>query len=146
MACCLHYADKLFCSQTESNDFFVVFMVNESYLSVPVLCFTMTITAVDVLTKYWPFGSNTLFLCRAVKAFPCSAVYLSSITIVIIALDRYRFIVHSSAAQLSLNQVRGEKSYKTWHFFNLLLRKNESSVKYLLLPWLFFPTWRVCKS
>ncbi|XP_059082512.1 neuropeptide F receptor-like [Tigriopus californicus] len=68
------------------------------------LCFTMTITAVDVLTKYWPFGSNTLFLCRAVKAFPCSAVYLSSITIVIIALDRYRFIVHSSAAQLSLNQ------------------------------------------
>ena len=65
----------------------------------------MIVTAIDVLTKYWPFGQHSLFFCRAVKASPCSAVYLSSLTIVVIALDRYRVIVHSNAKQLSLRQV-----------------------------------------
>ena len=65
----------------------------------------MTITAVDVLTKFWPFGSSTLFFCRVVKSSPCFAVYLSSITIVVIALDRYRFVVHSNLTQLSTKQV-----------------------------------------
>jgi hypothetical protein len=48
----------------------------------------MVVTAMDVLTKFWPFGKMTLTLCRTVKAAPCFAVYLSSLTIVVIALDR----------------------------------------------------------
>ena len=43
----------------------------------------MVVTAIDVLTKYWPFGQNSLLLCRAVKVSPCFAVYLSSLTIVV---------------------------------------------------------------
>ena len=76
----------------------------------PVLCFTMVLTAVDVLTKYWPFGQSSTHLCRAVKASPCFAVYLASLTIVVISLDRYRCIVHSTKKQLSNKQV--------WHTVN----------------------------
>ena len=65
----------------------------------------MVLTAVDVLTKYWPFGQSSTHLCRAVKASPCFAVYLASLTIVVIALDRYRCIVHSTKKQLSNKQV-----------------------------------------
>ena len=39
------------------------------------------------------------------KASPCFAVYLASLTIVVIALDRYRCIVHSTKKQLSNKQV-----------------------------------------
>ena len=66
----------------------------------------MVLTAVDVLTKYWPFGQSSPHLCRAVKASPCFAVYLASLTIVVIALDRYRCIVHSTKRQLSNKQVK----------------------------------------
>ena len=70
-----------------------------------VLCFTMVVTAVDVLTKYWPFGQSSHLLCRTVKAAPCLAVYLASLTIVVIALDRYRLIVYSNQSQLTNKQV-----------------------------------------
>ena len=65
----------------------------------------MVVTAVDVLTKYWPFGQSSHLLCRTVKAAPCLAVYLASLTIVVIALDRYRLIVYSNQSQLTNKQV-----------------------------------------
>jgi hypothetical protein len=39
-------------------------------------------------------------VCRLVKTAPCIAVYTSSLTIVAIALDRYRVIVHSGRQQV----------------------------------------------
>ncbi len=39
-------------------------------------------------------------LCRIVKTLPCVAVFMSSLTIVSIAVDRYRIIVHSTARQV----------------------------------------------
>ena len=65
----------------------------------------MLLTSVDVLTKYWPFGHHTLFLCRVAKAGPCFAVYYSSFTVVAIAIDRHRCIVHSDAKQVGLQWV-----------------------------------------
>jgi hypothetical protein len=38
--------------------------------------------------------------CRLVKTAPCIAVYTSSLTIVAIALDRHRVIVHSGRQQV----------------------------------------------
>ena len=72
---------------------------------VPVLCFTITATAVDVLSKYWAFGPQNLILCRVFKASPCFAVFYSSLTIVAIAIDRYRFVVYSHLTQLELRHV-----------------------------------------
>jgi neuropeptide Y receptor len=59
------------------------------------LSFTMPLTAIDALTKYWPFGKNTLSLCRTVKTTSTVAVYLSSLTLIAIASHRHHCIVHS---------------------------------------------------
>ena len=57
---------------------------------------TMPLTAIDALTKYWPFGKDTVSLCRIVKSSSAVAVYLSSMTLIAIAGDRYHCIVQSS--------------------------------------------------
>jgi hypothetical protein len=57
---------------------------------------TMPLTAIDVLTRYWPFGKDTENLCRMVKTSSAVAVYLSSMTLTAIAVDRYHCIVQSS--------------------------------------------------
>ena len=41
-----------------------------------------------------------LTLPRFVKTFPCVAVYMSSLTNMAIAVDRYRFIVRSQSMQV----------------------------------------------
>ena len=57
---------------------------------------TMPLTAIDGLTRYWPFGKDTENLCRMVKTSSAVAVYLSSMTLTAIAVDRYHCIVQSS--------------------------------------------------
>ena len=56
---------------------------------------TMPLTAIDVLTRYWPLA-NSENLCRMVKTSSAVAVYLSSMTLTAIAVDRYHCIVQSS--------------------------------------------------
>ena len=57
---------------------------------------TMPLTAIDALTRYWPFGKDAENLCRMVKTSSAVAVYLSSMTLTAIAVDRYHCIVQSS--------------------------------------------------
>ena len=57
---------------------------------------TMPLTAIDVLTKYWPFGKDSLNMCRTVKTSSAVAVYLSSMTLIAIAVDRHHCIVNST--------------------------------------------------
>ena len=47
------------------------------------------------------------------KTLPCVAVFMSSLTIVSIAVDRYRIIVHSTARQVrcSRNIIAGIRSF-----------------------------------
>ena len=39
------------------------------------LSFTMPLTALDALSKFWPFGKNTKLLCQATKSSPSIVVY-----------------------------------------------------------------------
>ena len=57
--------------------------------------------------------ANLTFLFRIVKTLPCVAVFMSSLTIVSIAVDRYRIIVHSTARQVrcSRNIIAGIRSF-----------------------------------
>ena len=79
----------------------------------------MLLTSVDVLTKYWPFGRETLFLCRVAKAGPCFAVYYSSFAVVAIAVDRHRCIVHSDSKQVGL--LNPIKQYTGWSICSVVL-------------------------
>lgn len=60
---------------------------------------------VDITLKYWPLGVDMGWLCKAVGCIQCTAVFLSSSSIVLIALDRYRYILHPQATQMSISQV-----------------------------------------
>ena len=65
------------------------------------LTFSMPWTALDALTKFWPFGMHTQFLCKVTKSASAAAVFSSSMVIIVIAIDSYRQIVHSSGKQLT---------------------------------------------
>ena len=64
------------------------------------LSFTIPFSALDGLSKFWPLGVNTEFLCRATKASPSFVVYSSSMVIMLIALNFYRQIVYPHKTQI----------------------------------------------
>ena len=51
------------------------------------LSLTMPLTALDVLTKYWPLGPNTEFIAQLTHAVPTALVYSSSMIITLIAIN-----------------------------------------------------------
>ena len=65
------------------------------------LTFSMPWTAVDALTKFWPFGTETQLMCQVTKSASAAAVFSSSMMIIVIAIDSYRQIVHASGSQLT---------------------------------------------
>eukprot|EP00094_Tigriopus_californicus_P006678 TCALIF_06430-PA protein Name:"Similar to NPFR Neuropeptide F receptor (Drosophila melanogaster)" AED:0.14 eAED:0.17 QI:0/0.4/0.33/0.83/1/1/6/0/394 len=95
-----------FCSMIRRRDSWTprnVFILNLAVADL-CICFTMSFSATDVLTKYWPFGVQSVYLCRCIKASPCFLVYFMSMIIVVIALDRFRCIVQPSSVQLTTRQ------------------------------------------
>ena len=69
------------------------------------LTFTMPMTAVDAMTKFWPFGSHTEILCRISKSASAFVVYATSMIIIIIAIDSFRQISCPTGHQLSSSTI-----------------------------------------
>ena len=69
------------------------------------LSITMPFTALDVLSNYWPLGPNSELFAKITRATPTAAVYSSSMTIILIALNCYRQILHSSERQLNPRKI-----------------------------------------
>ena len=71
-----------------------------------IICLTIPFTALDVLSMFWPLGSNTELMCRLTRSLPTTAVYCSSAIIILIAINCYRQILHPSKRQLSPTTLR----------------------------------------
>ena len=69
------------------------------------LSITMPFTALDVLTNYWPLGPNSEFFAKLTRVTPSAVVYSSSMAIILIAVNCYRQILHSSEIQLSPRKI-----------------------------------------
>ena len=69
------------------------------------LSITMPFTALDVLSNYWPLGPNSELFAKITRATPTAAVYSSSMTIILIAFNCYRQILHSSEWQLNPRKI-----------------------------------------
>ena len=69
------------------------------------LALSMPMTATDAMTKFWPFGSNTVILCKVTKSASAAVVFSSSMLITLIASDSYRQIVFSSRKQLTSSMI-----------------------------------------
>ena len=54
----------------------------------------------QVLYRQWPFGSDTEWLCKLANSGQAVPVFMSSMSIVAIALDRYRCIIQPDLTQV----------------------------------------------
>ena len=70
------------------------------------LSITMPFTALDVLSNYWPLGPNSEIFAKLTRATPTFIVYSSSSTIILIAINCYRQILHSSERQLNPKKIQ----------------------------------------
>ena len=58
------------------------------------LCFiTMPLTLIELLNDHWPLGDSVLS-CKAAGGLQAVSIFVSTITITAIALDRYQLIVY----------------------------------------------------
>ena len=81
-----------------------VFITTLAISDILLCTFTMPLTCIDVLGKYWPWGPEMSILCKMIGTIQASCVFFSSFSILLVALDRYRFILHPSQTQLSNTQ------------------------------------------
>ena len=82
---------------TPRNVFITILAVSDILLCT----FSIPLTASDVLTKFWPFGPEMGILCKLIGTIQTSCVFFASFSILLVAVDRNRFIVHPTKFQLS---------------------------------------------
>ena len=71
------------------------------------LALTIPFSGKLVLSKYWPWGSDSGEFCRIIHSLPVTLVFMVSIIIIVIACDRYRCIVLRNQAT-QVTQVNNE--------------------------------------
>ncbi|XP_049823428.1 neuropeptide F receptor-like [Aethina tumida] len=62
---------------------------------------TMPLTLMEILAQYFPLG-NSPFLCKTIGAMQATSIFVSTISITAIALDRYQVIVYPTRESLQL--------------------------------------------
>ena len=70
-------------------------------LSDLILAISLPFTILDKLSKSFPF-SHQQISCRLVRTVPCVAAFMSSLTVITVALDRRRVILRPHQHQVSL--------------------------------------------
>ena len=61
---------------------------------------TIPLTITDGLSKFWPLGKNSEFLCKITKSSPSVVVFSSSAIITIIAVNCYRQVISPHKGQI----------------------------------------------
>uniref|UniRef100_A0AAG5D1J8 G-protein coupled receptors family 1 profile domain-containing protein n=1 Tax=Anopheles atroparvus TaxID=41427 RepID=A0AAG5D1J8_ANOAO len=78
-----------------------MFIVNLAVSDLLLCLVTMPLTLVEILTKYWPLG-RLPFLCKSIGTLQATSIFVSTISITAIALDRYQVIVYPTRDSLQL--------------------------------------------
>ena len=65
------------------------FIINLAVSDLLLCLITMPLTLAEVLAQYWPFG-NSWLVCKLFGTLQAISIFVSSITITAIALDRYQ--------------------------------------------------------
>lgn len=67
----------------------VIYKFKIFYLDL-LLCFiTMPLTLLEILSKYWPFGSYS-FVCKILGFLQAISIFVSTLSITAISMDRYQ--------------------------------------------------------
>ncbi|XP_049862343.1 neuropeptide F receptor-like [Schistocerca gregaria] len=76
-----------------------MFIVNLAVSDLLLCLITMPLTLMEILTKYWPLGKQ-VFICKMLGALQATSIFVSTISITAIALDRYQVIVYPTRESL----------------------------------------------
>jgi len=69
------------------------FIINLAVSDLLLCLVTMPLTLIELLNDHWPLGDSVLS-CKAAGGLQAVSVFVSTITITVIALDRYQLIVY----------------------------------------------------
>ena len=79
--------------RTPSN----LLLMNLAFSDILLCIFTIPFTLIEILQKYWTLGE---VMCHLVSAMQGVGIFVSSLTITAIALDRYQLIIHARKIRL----------------------------------------------
>lgn len=66
-----------------------MFILNLAVSDLLLCTVTMPLTLMEIITKYFPLGKN-VFICKIVGPLQATSIFVSTISITAIALDRYQ--------------------------------------------------------
>ena len=69
------------------------FIINLAVSDLLLCLLTMPLTLMEILTKHWPLG-NSVISCKIAGGLPAVSIFVSTISITVISLDRYQLIVY----------------------------------------------------
>ena len=69
------------------------FVINLAISDLLLCLVTMPLTLIEIVNYRWPFG-NSVITCKAAGGLQTTFVFVSTISITVIALDRYQLIVY----------------------------------------------------
>lgn len=73
-----------------------VYIINLAISDLILCLFTMPFTFVEIVLRFWPLGTMT---CKLVAGLEATSIFVSTISITAIAIDRYHVIVHPTREQ-----------------------------------------------
>ncbi|PSN42328.1 Neuropeptide F receptor [Blattella germanica] len=76
-----------------------MFIVNLAVSDLLLCLITMPLTLMEILTKYWPLGRYP-FICKMLGTLQATSIFVSTISITAIAMDRYHVIVYPTRESL----------------------------------------------
>ncbi|XP_065361926.1 neuropeptide F receptor isoform X1 [Calliphora vicina] len=76
-----------------------LFILNLAISDLLLCLVTMPLTLMEILSKYWPFGSCAV-LCKMIAMLQALSIFVSTISITAIAFDRYQVIVYPTRDNL----------------------------------------------
>ncbi|KAF0297988.1 Neuropeptide F receptor [Amphibalanus amphitrite] len=82
-----------------------LFILNLAVSDLLLCLVTMPLTLLEILSRYWPLGGDTTFLCKLFGGLTGVSEFVSSMSITAIALDRYQVIVYPTRNSLQLVEV-----------------------------------------
>ncbi|XP_037811236.1 neuropeptide F receptor-like isoform X1 [Lucilia sericata] len=78
-----------------------LFILNLAISDLLLCLVTMPLTLMEILSKYWPFGSCAV-LCKMIAMLQALSIFVSTISITAIAFDRYQVIVYPTRDSLQI--------------------------------------------
>ena len=93
-----------------------IYIINLAISDLILCLFTMPFSLLEIVLKYWPLGTLT---CKLVAGLEATSIFVSTISIMAIAIDRYNVIVYPTKEQF--NPAKGVLMVATIWVIALLL-------------------------